>query len=316
MRCVILDDYQTGARRSADWERLVPRVQVESFVEHIADKNELAKRLAGAQIAVAIRERTVFDRDLLSALPDLKLLVTFGMANASIDINAARENGITVCGTTGAGNPTVEMTWSLILALARQLTIENQSLRDDGTWQKTLGFDLFGKTLGLVGLGRVGTGVARVAVAFGMNVLAHTPTLTATRAAEAGVEPSSFEDLLSGSDIVSIHAPLTPATHSLFDQQAFAMMRPGALLINTSRGPIVNEPALIEALQTGHLRGAALDVFDVEPLPARHPYRTTPNLLATPHLGYVTADNYAAHSAGAVEDIESWLQNSPIRVLT
>lgn len=313
--CVVLDDYQDAAAAAAPWERLAPRVAVSFEHRHIGRRDALVERLGDADIVVANRERTRFDAALLASLPRLKLLVTTGMGNAAIDMAAARARNIEVRGTGSAGEPTVELAWALILGLARRLVPEANGLRE-GRWQSSLGFGLKGRTLGLVGLGRVGTGVAAVGRALGMEVLAWSPNLTPERALAAGARRSSgLEALFAAADIVSLHAPLTESSKGLVDARLLARMRPGAYLVNTARAGLVDEAALLEALRSGRLAGAALDVFWEEPLPVVHPLLALPNVLATPHLGYVTDHNYARYFSDAVENIEAWLAGRPIRVL-
>jgi phosphoglycerate dehydrogenase-like enzyme len=314
-RCVVLDDYQSVARGVAPWDRLADRVDVEFVAQPIEDRRALVAWLSTADIVVANRERTRIDAGLLAELPKLRLIVTTGMRNAAIDVAAARGRGIPVCGTGSAGQPTVELTWALILGLCRHLVTEATGIRQ-GLWQSTLGLGLRGKTLGLVGLGRVGSGVAQVGLAFGMRVIAWSPRLDAARAQAAGVELApGLENLFAAADIVSLHAVLNEESRGMVGRDLLAAMRPGALLVNTARAGLVDETALIECLETGRLAGAALDVFSREPLPADHPLRRLPNVLATPHLGYVTEDNYARFFGDAVENIEAWLAGAPIRVL-
>lgn len=316
MNCVVLDDYQDAASSSADWGRLAGRVDVRVLREHIADREALVEALADHEIVVAMRERTAIDADLLRRLPKLRLLVTTGMRNASIDVAAANEAGVTVCGTAGSANSTGELTFALILGLARHLTTESRGLREGGPWQSTLGRDLSGSTLGLLGLGRIGTQVARIAGAFGMDVLAWSQNLTAQRAAEAGARlAESKQDLLRQADFVSIHLVLSERTRGLLGEAELRAMRPDAYLINTSRAPIVDREALIRALTEGWIAGAGLDVFETEPLPADDPLRTLPNVLATPHLGYVTERNYRTFYGEVVEDIAAFLDGAPVRVL-
>lgn len=316
MNCVVLDDYQDAASSSADWGRLAGRVDVRVLREHIADREALVEALADHEIVVAMRERTAIDADLLRRLPKLRLLVTTGMRNASIDVAAANEAGVTVCGTAGSANSTGELTFALILGLARHLTTESRGLREGGPWQSTLGRDLSGSTLGLLGLGRIGTQVARIAGAFGMDVLAWSQNLTAQRAAEAGARlAESKQDLLRQADFVSIHLVLSERTRGLLGEAELRAMRPDAYLINTSRAPIVDREALIRALTEGWIAGAGLDVFETEPLPADDPLRTLPNVLATPHLGYVTERNYRTFYGEVVEDIAAFLEGAPVRVL-
>lgn len=313
LHCVVLDDYQGVAGKIGPWQRLAPRVSVSFETRHIGERAALVERLRDADIIVVNRERTPLDASLLAALPRLKLLVTNGMRNAAIELEAAAARGIPVCGTGSDGEPTVELTWALILGLARHIVTEANQLRA-GNWQTTLGLGLKGRRLGLVGLGRVGTGVAAVARAFGMDVSAWSPRLTPERAASAGVDMApDLPSLFSSADIISLHATLTPESRGLVGRGLLAAMKPGALLVNTSRAGLVEEAALIEALENGPLAGAALDVFATEPLPSDHPLLGLPNVLATPHLGYVTGDNYARYFGDAVDNIEAWLAGTPLR---
>ena len=308
---MVLDDYQNAARTMADWDRLP--VEVTVFREHMTD---VADALRDFDIVVIMRERTPFPASLLARLPKLRLLITSGMRNASIDLAAAAERGVTVCGTKSRSEPPVELTWALILGLARQLVPEAAAMRSGGSWQSTLGVDLAGATLGLVGLGKIGTRVAAVGTAFGMEVVAWSQNLTAERASAAGASlADSLPDLLSASDIVSVHLALSDRTRGLLDGAALAHLREDAFLVNTSRAAIVDRAALLAALRDNRIAGAGLDVFDKEPLPANDPFRTLPNVLATPHLGYVTRRNYSNYFRGAVEDIEAFLAGKPIRTL-
>jgi phosphoglycerate dehydrogenase-like enzyme len=317
LNCAVLDDYQGVALDLADWNPLAGKVEVRPLREHLRDRDELVAALADCEIVVAMRERTPFDADLIRRLPRLRLLVTTGMRNASIDLDAAASAGVTVCGTASSSTPPVELTWALILDLARQVTTENRALREGGPWQSTVGQDLHGRTLGLLGLGRIGTRVARVATAFGMDVLAWSENLTAERAAETGAQRAeSKEDLLRRSDFVSIHLVLSDRTRGLLGEPELRAMRPHAYLVNTSRAAIVDRTALLRALREGWIAGAGLDVFETEPLPADDPLRSLPNVLATPHLGYVTEQNYRTFHTQAVEDITAFLAGTPIRVLT
>ncbi|WP_187193364.1 MULTISPECIES: D-2-hydroxyacid dehydrogenase family protein [unclassified Methylobacterium] len=314
--CLILDDYQNAALGLADWARLSDRVAVAPVTEHIADRDALVARIDQAEILVIMRERTPFPADLLERLPRLKLLVTSGMRNLAIDVAAARSRGITVCGTGSSPTPPTELTWALILGLARHLAVENRNLRDGGPWQSTIGTDLAGATLGILGLGKIGARVAEIGRAFGMRVIAWSPNLDDARAAAAGVERAQSKDaLLEASDVVSIHLVLGERTRGLLGEEELRRMRPGALLVNTSRAPIVDQAALVRALEERWIAGAGLDVFETEPLSADSPFRHLPNVLALPHVGYVTRSNYRTFFTQAVEDIEAWLAGSPIRLL-
>lgn len=314
--CLILDDYQDAALGLADWARLSDRVAVSSMTDHVADQDALVARIDQAEILVIMRERTPFPEALLMRLPRLKLLVTSGMRNLAIDVAAARARGVTVCGTESSPTPPTELTWALILGLARHLPLENRNLRDGGPWQSTVGTDLAGATLGLLGLGKIGTRVAGIGRAFGMRVIAWSPNLDDARAAAAGVERAETkEDLLEASDVVSIHLVLGDRTRGLLGDADLRRMRPSAILVNTSRAPIVDQSALVRALEEGRIAGAGLDVFETEPLPADSQFRRLPNVLALPHVGYVTRNNYRTFFTQAVEDIEAYLAGSPIRVL-
>ena len=316
LRCAILDDYQHAALRCADWTSLAPQVEVQVFADHLDDDARLVERLRPFDIIVAMRERTAFTAVRLAGLPRLKLLVTTGMRNAAIDVAAATARGVAVCGTEGTPHGTPELTWALILGLARHLGTELATFRAGGPWQSTLGMELAGKTLGVIGLGNIGARVARVGLAFGMRVQAWSRNLTAARCAEIGIaQAPALEALLAGSDVVTVHLKLGPASEGLIGAAELAALRPRALLVNTARAQIVQEAPLLEALRSGRLAGYATDVFWTEPLPAAHPFRGMPNVLATPHLGYVTEDTYRLFHGGAVEDIHAWLAGRPIRVL-
>ncbi len=315
MRCVILDDYQQVAMKMADWGRLHPQVKVEAETGHIADANTLIERLRGVAIVVANRERTPFPEAVLSSLPDLRLLVTTGAANASVDAQACARLGITFCGTRSDGHGAAELTWTLLLALGRHLVAEVSAL-NEGRWQQNLGRGLDGMRLGLVGLGRVGGRVAAYGNAFGMKVSAWTPGLTAARADELGVAAAaSLHELCRTSDVLSLHVPLSPQTRGLLDDRLLSLLPRGALVVNTSRFGLIEPAALRAHLLSGHLGGAALDVFDIEPLPQDHLLRGVPNLLLTPHIGFVIEQTYRCYFADAVENIEAWLAGSPVRVI-
>ncbi|MFB7247322.1 D-2-hydroxyacid dehydrogenase family protein [Streptomyces populi] len=315
-RCAVLDDFQNVASRYADWSTLRDRVEVVSFTEHFATEDELAAALADFDFVVTLRERVPFPASLLNRLPRLKLLIASGMRNSVIDHAAAKAGGVTVCGTQSSSTPPLELTWALLLGLARGIVQESSALRNGGPWQSTVGADLDGRTLGLLGLGRIGSRVAQVGLAFGMKVTAWSQNLTRERANEFGVElASSKEELLSSSDFVSVHLALGDRTRGLLGAAELALLKPTAFLINTSRAAIVDQDALLAALHEGRIAGAGIDVFDVEPLPADHPMRTAPRLLATPHLGYVSRANYERYYGQAVEDIQAYLDGAPVRVL-
>ena len=316
LRCVVLDDYQHVATDLADWSPLADSVEVVSLREHLDDEGELAAALATADIVVTLRERVPFPASLFARLPRLKLLIASGMRNTVIDYAAAQAHGVTVCGTASSSTPPVELTWALLLGLARGLVVEANSLRDGGPWQQTVGADLHGRTLGLLGLGKIGSRVAQVGLAFGMRVTAWSENLTKERADEVGVQlASSKEELLADSDFVSVHLALGDRTRGLLGPAELALLKPTAYLINTSRAAIVDQDALLTALHEGRIAGAGLDVFDTEPLPADHPLRTAPRLLATPHLGYVSRANYTTYYGQAVENIQAYLAGSPVRQL-
>ncbi|MGV9425097.1 D-2-hydroxyacid dehydrogenase family protein [Streptomyces sp. NPDC003656] len=314
LRCAVLDDFQGVATEVADWSRLP--VDVVPFREHIRDEDSLAAALADFDIVVTLRERAPFPGSLISRLPRLKLIVASGMRNSVIDYEAAEAHGVTVCGTASSSTAPVEMTWALILGLARGVVQESNALRQGGPWQSTLGADLHGARLGLLGLGKIGSRVAQVGLAFGMRVGAWSRNLTAERAAATGVELSaSKEELLADSDFVSVHLALGERSRGLIGAPELALMKPTAYLVNTSRAAIVDQDALLAALRNRSIAGAGVDVFDVEPLPAGHPMRGAPRLLATPHLGYVSRGNYATYYGQAVENIEAYLAGSPVRQL-
>ncbi|MET7377721.1 D-2-hydroxyacid dehydrogenase family protein [Streptomyces sp. NPDC005526] len=316
LRCAVLDDYQNVATTVADWSPLDGRVEVVPFAGHFGSEDELAAALADFDIVVTLRERVPFPASLLGRLPRLRLLVASGMRNSVIDLAAARAAGVTVCGTESSSAPPAELTWALLLGLARGIVEEGNSLRAAGPWQSTVGADLEGRRLGLLGLGRVGGRVARVGLAFGMEVRAWSRNLTAERAAEVGVRrASSKEELLAESDFVSVHLALSERTRGLLGAAELALLKPTAYLVNTSRAAIVDQDALLAALREGRIAGAGVDVFDTEPLPAGHPMRTAPRLLATPHLGYVSRANYARYYGQAVEDVLAYLAGEPVRVL-
>jgi phosphoglycerate dehydrogenase-like enzyme len=314
-RVAVLDDYQGVALEMADWNALPADCQVQVFRDHLTDLAALAERLSHFEIITCMRERTPFRRDLLERLPNLLLLVTTGMRNAAIDVAAATDLGILVCGTAGGpDSPPAELTWGLILALLRHIPREDAATRA-GHWGVTVGMCLEGKVLGILGLGRLGTKVARVGVAFDMSVIAWSQNLTAERAAQYGATLVSKDELFARSDILSIHVQLSARTRSLVGARELHLMKPTAYLINTARGPIVDEAALVQALQTRTIAGAGLDVFDQEPLPPGHPLTLLDNTLLVPHIGYVTREQYQVRYRDTVENVAAYLRGEPLRVL-
>lgn len=315
MRLSILDDYQGVALEMADWSPLASRVEIVVERKPFADENEAAQKLADTEIVAAMRERTPFPRSLVERLPKLKLLNTTGMRNASFDMTALRDRGIVVCGTEGGGLDTAELTWGLIIGAARRIAEDHRAMRE-GLWQTRVGNRLEGKTLGVLGLGRLGSAVARVGLAFNMKVIAWSPNLTAERAAAAGVERVDKATLLRQSDVLTVHVVLSPRSRGLVGRDDIALMKKTAILVNTSRGPIVDTGAVIEALNAGRLGYAAFDVYDREPLPSDHPLRRAPNVLLTPHIGYVTEENYRSSYPQIVANVLAFLDGKPVRVIS
>ena len=315
-RCAILDDYQNVALSYADWSKVASDVEVKVFNLPFKNKEEVHRALQGFQIIAMMRERTAFLRDTIEALPDLKLLITTGAGNKSIDLTAAAERGVTVAGTGTFGNPTTGIAFGLILELTRRIGFENARMKAGAPWQVTVGHDIEGMTLGIIGLGKLGRRMANVAKAFGMKVIAWSPNLTPEKCKEAGVDYASKEDLLRNADIVTIHVQLGDRSRGLLGAKDLALMKPTAYLINTSRGPIVDEKALIAALTDGRIGGAGLDVFDVEPLPVNHPFRKLDNVVLTPHLGYVSIENYKVYYPDIVANIRAFVDGKPVKVIT
>jgi phosphoglycerate dehydrogenase-like enzyme len=327
MRVAILDDYQQVSLASTDWSAVRSLAEIDVFAKHIASTEALVSALEPYDVIVAMRERTFFDASRLGQLPRLRLLVTTGMANTSIDLAAASAQGITICGTGGSAYSTAELTWGLILALVRHIPEEDRRMKTvgraggaalgvSGGWQQTVGTDLHGKKLGLVGLGHQGRTVAKIGRAFGMKLAAWSQNLDPDVAKKAHVEAVSKEELFSSCDVVTVHYKLGPRSVGLVGAAELALMKPSAYLVNTSRGPIVDSAALLSALRSGSIAGAALDVFDVEPLPLSDPLRAAPNVVLTPHLGYVTEDSYQVFYGDAAEDIVAFASGSPVRVLS
>ena len=316
VRVAILDDYQNVALKLADWSKLGKDVEIKVYSEAVRRTPEDTIRdCKGFQVVSMMRERTPFSRQVIEGLPDLKLLITTGARNASIDMAACAERGIVVCGTTSFGNPTTGIAFGLMLELTRRIGWENARMKAGEKWQLTLGMDIEGKTLGVLGLGKLGARAAGVGKAFGMKVIAWSQNLTPEKCKEVGVEYVSKEDLFRNADFISIHLQLSDRTRGLVTANEFALMKKTAYLVNTSRGPIVDEKALIAALNDKRIGGAGLDVFDVEPLPTDHPFRRMDNVVLTPHLGYVSQQNYAGYYPDIVDDIRGWMDGKPVRVI-
>ena len=311
LRCAILDDYINLSRTVADWSKVEDRVDITVFNEPFASQQAAADALKDFEIICAMRERTPFPRTLFESLPKLKLLITSGMRNAAIDIEAARDHQVVVCGTQWARDTTASLTMGLILELTRNIGRENARMHAGAPLQKFVGTEIEGKTLGVIGLGKLGTKVSKLAQAFGMNVIAWSPNLTPERCKEAGVGYVSKEELFSTADIVTIHVVLGPRSRGLVGVEDLARMKPTAYLVNTARGPIVDEMALLKILEDRKIAGAAIDVFSVEPLPVDNPFRTLDNLVLTPHLGYVTEENFHNHYSQMVEGIDAWFRGEP-----
>lgn len=315
-KVAILDDYQNEALNMADWSVLPDDVKFTVFNEPFGDLEQAALALGSFDIICIMRERTRFPRAMFERLSNLKLLVTSGMHNAVIDLDAAKACGVTVCGTQSPAHATVEMTWGLILSLTRNIPTEERNMRE-GRWQTTLGVDIKGKVLGIIGLGRIGSQVAIIGKAFGMKVIAWSENLTDQRCAEIGVvRAMSREELLRAADVISIHMKYSERTHALVGAEELALMKPAAFLVNASRGPIIDEQALLETLNAGAIGGAAIDVYSNEPMPADHPMRSCPNCVITPHIGYVTEETYRIFYGETVNAVQAHLAGSPIHILS
>jgi phosphoglycerate dehydrogenase-like enzyme len=308
VKVAVLDDYQNVALQMADWS-LLEGAEITVFNDHLNDAERVIDRLLPFDVVCVMRERTPLTGEIIERLPNLKLIASTGLENASIDLDAAAKRGIEVVHTGYSSTPTVEFTWALILAMARNIGLESYSLRQGG-WQVSIGEELAGKTLGLLGLGRVGSAVAIIGRAFGMNVIAWSQNLTSERALASGVKLVSKEALFRTADFLSIHVRLSPRTRHLVGQAEFAQMKPASRLINTSRGPIVDEAALLKSLTSGQIAGAAVDVYDIEPLGNPHPLRELPNVLATPHIAYVTDELYRTFYGDTVQNIVRWVEKS------
>ncbi len=314
-RCAILDDYQNVALKVADWSKVSGDLDITVFNRHLGGPDNVVKALQGFPIVCAMRERTPFPRAVIEKLPDLKLLITTGLRNASFDVAAAKERGVTVCGTPSVGNPTSGIAIGLMLELTRHIGYENARMKAGEPWQTTIGVDLDGLTLGVLGLGKLGVRTSQIAKAFGMKVIAWSQNLTPEKCQEAGVGYVGKDDLFRQADFITIHLVLSARSRGLVGAKELGLMKPSAYLINTSRGPIADEAALLSALREKKIAGAGLDTFDVEPLPVDHPLRKMDNVVLTPHLGYVALQNYRSYFAGVVDDIRGFLDGKPVRVL-
>jgi phosphoglycerate dehydrogenase-like enzyme len=314
-RCAVLDDYQNVAMQMADWSPIAKDVEIEVFHRSLGDEAGIIRALQKFSIVCAMRERTLFSRAVFEGLPDLRLLVTTGMRNAAIDLAAARERNVTVCGTESTGHPTAELAFGLMLELARKIGHEHARLKAGAWWQETIGIDLYGKTLGIVGLGRLGSRAAAIGRAFGMQLIAWSQNLTQDKAREAGAARVEKDELFRRADFITIHLQLSPRTRGLVGASELGLMKPSAFLLNTSRGPIIEEAALISALRERRIAGAGIDVYDVEPLPENHPLRKIDNAVLTPHLGYVTQDTFRIFYRQTVEDIRAFIDGKPVRVI-
>jgi len=315
LRCAILDDYLDLALDIADWSKVTDRVDVTVFNQPFASQEAAAAALKDFEIICAMRERTPFPRALFASLPRLKLLITSGMRNAALDLEAAKDHHVVLCGTQWGRDPTAPLTMGLILELTRNIGRENARMHAGEPLQKFVGLEIEGKTLGVVGLGKLGAKVSKLAQAFGMNVIAWSPNLTPERCKEVGVGYASKEELFASADIVTIHVVLSQRSRGLVGSADLARMKPTAFIVNTARGPIIDEAALLQTLQQNRIAGAAVDVFSVEPLPVDHPFRKLDNLVLTPHLGYVTEETFRAHYSQMVEGIDAWFKGEPVRRL-
>ena len=315
VQAAILDDYQNVAMSFADWSPIARDVEIKVFNKPFGSHDEAIKALQGFAVVVGMRERTPFPRKVIEALPDLKLLITTGARNNSFDVKVCAERGVTVCGTGAAGSPTTGIAFGLMLELTRRIGFENARLKAGAPWQTTIGRDLEGLTLGILGLGKLGQRSAAVGKAFGMKTIAWSQNLTEEKAKAAGADYVSKDDLFRNADFVTIHLVLSDRSRGLVGAKELGLMKKSAYLINTSRGPIVDEKALIAVLNSKSIAGAGLDVFDVEPLPLDHPFRKMDNVVITPHLGYVSEQNYRKYFPDIVEDIRAWLDGKPVRVI-
>lgn len=311
----LLDDYQNVALKMADWSALSGKAEITVFNQHLGSPENIVAKLQGFQVVCMVRERTAFPREVVEKLPDLKLVLTNGMRNPALDLKAAGERGIVFCGTGGKGAPTAELAWGLILSLARHIPFEHRAMQE-GRWQTTMGNSIEGKTLGILGLGKLGSRVAKIGQAFDMKVIAWSQNLTAEAAAAQGAKLVSKDEFFAQSDFISVHLVLSPRSRGLVGERELGLMKKTAYIVNTSRGPIIDEAALLKALSAKKIGGAGLDVYSVEPLPASDPIRKLDNVVLTPHLGYVVEESYRHFYPEMIEDIKAWMGGKPIRVIT
>ena len=315
LRCAILDDYFKLSLSSADWSGVTDRVELTVFENPFTSQEQAASALKDFEIILAMRERTAFPRALFAALPRLELMITSGMRNAAIDFEAAKDHDVVLCGTNFARDPTAPLAMGLILELTRNIGRESARMHAGEPWQAHLGVEIEGRTLGVIGLGKLGTKVAKLGQAFGMKVIAWSPNLTSEKCREAGVTYASKEELFSTADVVTIHVVLGPRSRGLVGREDLLRMKPTAYIVNTARGPIIDETALLEVLQQRKIAGAGIDVFPVEPLPVDHPFRKLDNMVITPHLGYATEEVFRGHYGQMVEGIDAWFKGEPLRRL-
>lgn len=314
MKLAILDDYENVALKLADWDSLGPEIEIDVYHDHLAKQEPLVQRLLPYDILVIMRERTPFPGSFVRQLPNLKLLVTTGGKNRAVDLDACSKKGIVVCCTEASKTAPAELTWALILSTLRRIPQQDRATRE-GQWGSGIGSGLAGKTLGVLGLGKQGTQVAHVGLAFNMKVIAWSQNLTPEKAAAAGVLRVEKDELFSTADVLSVHVILSDRTRGLIGARELGLMKPSAFIINTSRGPIIEEKALIDALQQNRIAGAGLDVYETEPLPADHPLLSLSNTVITPHIGYITTEGFGIYFSHAKEDVDAWLAGKPIRVL-
>src|SRR5437763_2301414 len=315
LRCAILDDYFNLSLSSADWSKVTDRIDVTVFNQPFAGSDAAAGALKDFEVICAMRERTPFSRALFAALPKLKLLITSGMRNAALDMEAAKDHQVVLCGTQFSRDPTAPLTMGLILELTRNIGRENARMHAGEPLQKLVGMEIEGRTLGVIGLGKLGTKVSKLAQAFGMNVIAWSPNLTPEKCKEAGVTYASKAELFSTADVVTIHVVLGPRSRGLVGRDDLLRMKPTAYIVNTARGPIIDETALLEVLQQKKIAAAGIDVYSIEPLPVDHPFRKLDNMVITPHLGYATEEVFRGHYSQMVEGIDGWLKGEPVRRL-